>query len=243
MKTKLFYTTITCLALGVIFGCEPDSAEKASTRGDKAVVTENSPVMVTKTSDNVGAVNDSNVTPSAVGAEEENRAASAKSEKQDAEESDVQSAEEEGSQDEKATEMMNVGESEADAAASVAGNTFAPTINESEDLMLNSIILARGVDKREPVDAGTTFSVSEGEKIYAILDVKNSMEEDATLTVSWKMPGSEKEIGKTDLTAKPAKSWRTWSFTRWAKKAGTWEAIVRNANDEIIARAPFEVTE
>ena len=119
----------------------------------------------------------------------------------------------------------------------------APQIVETDGVMLNSIILARGVDKREPVEPGIQFTMGDGQKIYVILDVKNETGEDAMLTVSWKMPESDREIGKTELTVKSAKSWRTWSFTRWAKKTGTWEAIVRNAEGEIIARAPFRIVE
>jgi hypothetical protein len=119
----------------------------------------------------------------------------------------------------------------------------APQIAETDGVMLNSIILARGVDKREPVEPGTQFTMGDGQKIYVILDVKNETGEDAMLTVSWKMPESDREIGKTELAVKSAKSWRTWSFTRWAKKTGTWEAIVRDAAGEIIARAPFKIVE
>jgi hypothetical protein len=119
----------------------------------------------------------------------------------------------------------------------------APQIVKTDGVMLNSIILARGVDRREPVEPGTQFTMGDGQKIYVILDVKNETGEDAMLTVSWKMPESDREIGQTELTVKSAKSWRTWSFTRWAKKTGTWEAVVRDAAGEIIARAPFRIVE
>lgn len=124
-----------------------------------------------------------------------------------------------------------------------AKESETPQILETDGVMLNSIILARGVDKREPVEPGTRFSMGDGQKIYVILDVKNETGEDAMLTVSWKMPESDREIGKTELTVKSAKSWRTWSFTRWAKKTGNWEAIVRDDAGEIIARAPFQIVE
>ena len=129
------------------------------------------------------------------------------------------------------------------AADSPIDDALKSEIVETDGVMLNSIILARGVDKREPLEPGTRFTMGDGEKIYVILDVKNDTGEDATLTVSWKMPESDREVGKTELSVKSAKSWRTWSFTRWAKKIGKWEAVVRNASDEVIARAPFEVLE
>ena len=140
--------------------------------------------------------------------------------------------------DEKAADVSGAG----DAAAMGSGD-LASEIMDAEGVKLNSIILAKGVSKREPVEPGTQFTMADGEKIYAILDVNNSTDDVAELFVSWKMPDSDKEIGKTSLNVKSAKKWRTWSFTRWAKKTGKWEAIVRNSDDEIIARAPFEIIE
>ena len=128
-------------------------------------------------------------------------------------------------------------------AASVPAGELQPEVMDGDGVKLNSIILAKGVDKREPVEPGTRFSVADGEKVYAIMDVNNPTDDATELTVSWKMPDSDREIGKTSLEVKSAKSWRTWSFTRWAKKTGTWEAIVRNADGDIIARAPFEIQE
>lgn len=127
------------------------------------------------------------------------------------------------------------------AEGKVESGDMEPTIIDVEGVQINSIVLAKGVLKREPVEPGTQFAVTDGEKIFAIMDVKNETEEMAQMTVSWKMPGSDKEIGKTSLDIKPAKSYRTWSFTRWAKKSGQWQAVVRNANDEVIATAPFEI--
>ncbi|MBN2526283.1 MAG: DUF2914 domain-containing protein [Deltaproteobacteria bacterium] len=130
-----------------------------------------------------------------------------------------------------------------DTAEAKKQSSMDPVLMEAEDVFLNSIILAKGVHQREPVEPGTSFSVADGTKIYAILDVHNATEAPAELSVSWKLPASDREIGTTAVEAKPAKSWRTWSFTRWAKKVGVWEVIVRNANGDIIARAPFEVVE
>ncbi|UCH30342.1 MAG: DUF2914 domain-containing protein, partial [Myxococcales bacterium] len=38
-----------------------------------------------------------------------------------------------------------------------------------------------------------------------------------------------------------APRWRTWAYTRYAKKPGLWRVEIRDVNGSLIAALPFEV--
>lgn len=139
------------------------------------------------------------------------------------------------------------GDTDENEDVTVGAKTGDMALNlvESEDgIMVNELILARKMHKRsEKPEHQTQFSAEEGNKIVAIMDVKNPLEEPQAISVSWLMPDGKTEIGKTELEVTPSKGWWTSSRTRYAKKTGMWKAIVRNAEDQIIAEAPFEMVE
>ncbi|MBW2278679.1 MAG: hypothetical protein JRF63_14405, partial [Deltaproteobacteria bacterium] len=48
-----------------------------------------------------------------------------------------------------------------------------PTLVKTDGLMLSSIVLARGIEKRKAVDPGTSFKAEKGVFLYTIVDVLN----------------------------------------------------------------------
>ena len=114
---------------------------------------------------------------------------------------------------------------------------------EREGVSLASLVIARGVEKRLPVEPGTSFSLAAGNKLYAVMDVKNPDKTESELSVAWLPGGSDAERGAVTLTVGEQPKWRTWAFHSGFKKPGRWTAIVRDTAGEELGRATFDVTE
>jgi len=135
-------------------------------------------------------------------------------------------------------------ESIAATAATTPAAEAAPgvVLVECEGISLASLVIARGVEKRQPVEPGTSFSLAAGNKLYAILEVKNPEKIAAELSVAWLPDGTDKERGAVTLSVGEQPKWRTWAFHSGFKKPGRWTAIVRDTNGEELGRATFDVT-
>lgn len=134
------------------------------------------------------------------------------------------------------------GEEEAAEVDEEAGEDEAvgdPELAETDGIMLESLILAKGVEKRQPVDEGTEFSLGDLERLYAIMTVANPEQTESQVSVAWAPVGGGKERGKVSVSVGAQKRWRTWAFTRTLNRPGRWEAIVRDVDGEVIGRAPF----
>ncbi|AUX39396.1 hypothetical protein SOCE26_007870 [Sorangium cellulosum] len=110
------------------------------------------------------------------------------------------------------------------------------------ELKVKRLVLAEGVKDREPVEPGTTFRAPETERLYAFIEVENRGEVSGEVTVSFVPPDGGAPVGNVTLEVGTSPRWRTWAFTRGARKAGAWTAVVRSETGEELARAPFEVT-
>jgi hypothetical protein len=136
----------------------------------------------------------------------------------------------------------NTTEKEAAPSESEGGSELV----ETGGLQITELTMARGIEKqgktRNPVGPGTSFAMN-GERVYAFMRIENPAEEEAQLAVTWTAPGSEKERGKTFVTVNPQKTWTTWAFNKHLKKPGMWTVTIRNADETILARSRFEITE
>jgi hypothetical protein len=133
----------------------------------------------------------------------------------------------------------------AAAPAAPPADAAAPgvALAEREGVSLGSLVIARGVDKRQPVEPGTSFSLAGGNKLYAVMDVKNPEKTAAELSVAWLPEGGDKERGAVTLSVGEQPKWRTWAFHSGFRKPGRWAAIVRDATGAELGRATFDVTE
>lgn len=112
------------------------------------------------------------------------------------------------------------------------------------DVRVARLVLATDVVDRAPVGAGTTFRAADTERLFAFLEVRNDAPTDSELVVVFRRTDStdRDERGGVSLTVPAAqRRWRTWSFTRHAKAPGAWEAVVRTADGDELARAPFVI--
>jgi len=121
-------------------------------------------------------------------------------------------------------------------AAPAAGQLVA-----ENGVSLANLVVARDVDKRQPVDPGTSFAAPEPIRLYAIFDVTNPERAEGQLSVSWLTPDG-KERGRVALSYPDQPRWRTWAFHSHVGQPGRWEAIVRTEDGQELGRAPFDVT-
>jgi hypothetical protein len=118
----------------------------------------------------------------------------------------------------------------------------ARPVKEDATLKVRRLVIAQGVSNREPTGAGTSFEASEADRIYAFVELENEEKVDSEVTVTFVPPGGKAAIGDVTLDVGPHSRWRTWAYTRGARKAGTWTAVVRSMSGKVLAKAPFEIT-
>jgi hypothetical protein len=127
------------------------------------------------------------------------------------------------------------------AAKTTAAPAKAAPRKAAVDLKVKRLVLAEGVKGREPVEPGTSFKADD-DRIYAFVEIENGGAEAAQVTVEFEPPGGGAASGNVTLDVGSSPHWRTWAYTRAAKKPGEWTAVVRSESGEVLAKAPFEVT-
>ncbi len=132
--------------------------------------------------------------------------------------------------------------SKEDKSVASSAPTKAKTLDAPLKIrrLVVSTEIARG--KREPVGEKAAFKASELDKVYAFVEVENPTQAESEVFVTFEPAGQGASEGQVTLRVGASPRWRTWAFTRNVKKAGTWNAVVRNADGKVLARTPFEVT-
>jgi hypothetical protein len=169
--------------------------------------------------------------------------------------------------------VVSKGENQASAAEEgVAGNTAASKTEESaltpqesavtpsgegvqastenksevanpDGLQVAELIVARGIEAKKPLDPKSSYKLGEFDRIVAYMTLHNPTETADEIAVSFLNVESGKERGKVTVSVGAQKKWRTWAFSKMINKAGKWEIIVRDKNDNVLGRAPFEILE
>ena len=129
----------------------------------------------------------------------------------------------------------------ADETTATAAEPKTPELTATEGVQLADLTVARGIESKRPLDPRTTYTLGEYERIYAFMSVLNPAETEDQLHVSFLNKASGKERGKVSVRVGAQKKWRTWAFSKSINKTGSWEILVRNSEELIIGRAPFEI--
>ncbi len=149
----------------------------------------------------------------------------------------------ESSQPEQATPEADTQDDAGASQEEIRPERLEPELVETEGLRVVRIAVARGVEEREPVDPGTSFSAAEVERVYAFLEVANPERTECEITVAWAPTDDlEDERGRVSVNVGPQPRWRTWSYTSRLGRPGRYMAIVRDPDGRVIARAPFDIT-
>jgi len=115
-----------------------------------------------------------------------------------------------------------------------------PAVDLDAELRVKRLVIAHGVENREPVQPATAFTKGEQERIYAFVEVGNQDRANSEIFVSFVRKGTE-ERGRIRLRVGASPRWRTWAYTRLAREEGQWVAIVRDARGDELARTEFEI--
>lgn len=130
---------------------------------------------------------------------------------------------------------------EDDPSVEDPADTLAePELHEIDGVSLARLVVARGVEGREPVGASSRFEGS-SDPLYAFLELVNGNDEEREVIVTF-----EREDGYTtgdvSLTVPAnARRWRTWAYSRYVQRAGAWDAVVRTPEGEVVGTVPFVV--
>lgn len=115
-----------------------------------------------------------------------------------------------------------------------------PPGSRSAPLAVRRLVVTTGIEQREPLPV---TELRADAPVVAFLEVSSEIEQDTGVLVSF-VPEVGPPVGLVHLDV-PAKRkrWRTWARTNRIQTAGSWEAVVTNDRAEVLARAPFQVTE
>jgi hypothetical protein len=127
----------------------------------------------------------------------------------------------------------------ATASASATALASAPAPHHATALRVDRLVIARGVESREPVGTDTVFASSE-KRLFAFVDVDNPEHAPGDLHVQFVGPGGETQP-PIELSVGESPRWRTWAFTRHARAPGTWKAVVRDERGHVLASTEFAV--
>jgi len=128
----------------------------------------------------------------------------------------------------------------AQAPAVEETEPFEPTLQSQDGITIQRLMTAPAVEHREPVAASSVFG-GQDETVYAFVDVSNESEEEKTLLVHFIGP-QEQVGGGIELRIPPdVPRWRTWAYTKHAKKPGLWRVEIRGVDGTLLGALPFEV--
>lgn len=118
--------------------------------------------------------------------------------------------------------------------------SFEPELKSFDGLTIQRLVTAPKVERREPVAASAVFGHHD-EKVYAFVEVSNESDEDKTLLVHFIGPDGQVSGGIELRIPAEAPRWRTWAYTRNAKKTGLWRVELRSEDGTLLGALPFEV--
>ncbi len=129
-----------------------------------------------------------------------------------------------------------------DEQAQVSSESKSEAVNP-DGLQVAELVVAKGIEARKPLDPKDSYKLGEYDRIVAYMLIANPTETANEVFVSFLHTDSGKERGKVSVSVGAQKKWRTWAFSRMVNKAGKWEVIVRDKDENVIGRTLFEIVE
>lgn len=115
-----------------------------------------------------------------------------------------------------------------------------PAVESVDGLTIRRFVTTSQIEEREPVATASTFSAGD-EPVYAFVDASNESTSDKSIMVHFIGPEGQVSGGIELVIPAAAPRWRTWAYTRHAKKPGLWRVEIRDVNGSLIGALPFEV--
>lgn len=121
-----------------------------------------------------------------------------------------------------------------------AAPSFEPIVESVDGLTIRRFVTTSEIVKREPVAPGASFGTDD-EKIYAFIEASNESTLDKTVIVHFIGPETTVSGGIELQVPASAPRWRTWAYTRYAKKPGLWRVEIRDLDGNLLGALPFEI--
>jgi hypothetical protein len=99
------------------------------------------------------------------------------------------------------------------------------------------IVIATGIENREPVGVSETFPVSAG-RVFCFLEATN-ITDDTEVTFVWYL--GEKEMFKIALPLKKSPRWRTYCYKNLMGKKGDWKVELKDSAGNSVKTVSFKV--
>jgi Protein of unknown function (DUF2914) len=108
-------------------------------------------------------------------------------------------------------------------------------------LKVMRLVVARGIDGREPLGTAAEFSMAEVDRVFAFVELANEARITSEIAVTFTPPVGE-AVQPIKLGVGTMKRWRTWAATRRARMPGLWSVEVLDAEGNVLARTSFTIT-
>ena len=129
-------------------------------------------------------------------------------------------------------------EAEPGSPVTATGAELTTPIPLGPDAELLRLVLAHGMENRQPVDPATTFA--EGTRVNLFIESRNEGEEPLSVRVTWENVKTGRRSPPTGVVIGKRKLHRTRAY-RTMRKAGSFKAIVLDADDQELAVLPFTI--
>ncbi len=123
----------------------------------------------------------------------------------------------------------------ASCVAVMSALVLAPSAYAESALVVQDLILSRGIYEREPADIATSFEPSD-ERAYAFARISN---EGPLTSVSFVWHYGSNLHAAVDLNVGTSQGWRTWSSAKL--KSGDWRVELVTEEGEVLAERAFTV--
>lgn len=129
--------------------------------------------------------------------------------------------------------LLPAGVARSQDAKPTGGSKEAP----KSELSIEKAVIAKGVDKLEPVEPGESFKKDVG-KVYCVVKVVGAKAE-TEIKFIWLM--GDKNMGTVSVPVKSS-PWRTFSYkTIEQSMTGDWQVEIRDANDALLTTVSFKI--
>jgi hypothetical protein len=125
-------------------------------------------------------------------------------------------------------------------AAGSAATVAEESSRVADGLRVRRLIVALGVEDREPVGAASRFDAG-NDRIYSFMELANESETARQVVVTFERDDGT-SVGHIAVNV-PARvpRWRTWAWSNRVNTPGTWTAVVSTPDGTELGRERFEV--
>lgn len=112
-----------------------------------------------------------------------------------------------------------------------------PAFSEEAGFAVEKLVVASGVQDREPVGVSETFPATQDE-VYCFLAARD-ITKDTRVKFVWYFEGQE--TASVEIPLKEGPRWRTWSSKKVAGKSGQWKVELEDEAGNTVGEAAFTV--